>query len=101
MRRIDAFERARRAVPADQWTEVRFEEVVADPRACFRSLLDFVGLAWTPAFEAGFVRYRFRPTRSFRGDLSPANLARLERVLAGHLGTYGYELTEPAVTPRP
>lgn len=93
--RMDAFERARAAVPSDQWVDLRLEEVLADPRPQFEALLEFAGLDWTREFEAGFARYRFHPGRSFRRDLSPANLARLERILGGHLRTYGYKLSEP------
>lgn len=91
---MDAFERAGAAFPPDQWVNVRFEDLLTSPRAQLEALLKSVGLDWTPKFEAGFAQYRFRPERSqaFRRELSPANLARLESVLAGRLRTYGYEL---------
>jgi hypothetical protein len=90
---MDAFERARATFPANRWVDVHFEDILASPRAEFEALLKFVGLDWTSRFEAGFARYRFRPERSkaFRHELSPANLARLEGVLGGHLRIHGYE----------
>ena len=99
--RIDAFEQTRAAIPPDQWVDVRYEDVIADPRLQVKALLEFVGLDWTPRFEACFAHYRFQPSRSFRHDLSPANLTRLEQALAGHLRAYGYELGEPDGTISP
>lgn len=63
-----------------------------------RSYVVLAGLAWKmlmDAFDAGFGRYRFEHGRSaaFRRDLDPANLALLERSLAGRLLAYDYPLT--------
>lgn len=92
---MDAFDAARVSVPAQQWLDVRYEDVLADPRKQFALMLEFLGLEWTPRFEAGLGRYRFEHGRSdaFRRDLDPANLALLERSLAGRLLAYDYPLT--------
>lgn len=89
---IDAFEAARAALPEDAWLEVRYEDVLADPRKQLSVMLEFAELPWSPAFEAGFDRYAFDPgrTEAFRRDLDPANLERLETVLAEPLRRYGY-----------
>jgi Sulfotransferase family len=91
---MDAFDAARVSVPAQQWLDVRYEDVLADPRKQFALMLEFLGLEWTPRFEAGLGRYRFENGRSdaFRRDLDPANLALLERSLAGRLLAYDYPL---------
>jgi len=91
---LDSFEAARSRVPDDAWLEVRYEDVLADPRKQLGAMLDFVDLSWSPAFEAGFGRYTFDSARSeaFRRDLDPANLERLETVLATPLQRYGYPL---------
>jgi Sulfotransferase family len=90
---IDATERARAAIPPGQWLDVRFEDVLANPRPQFEAMLKLAGLEWTPQFEAGFRRYSFVAGRSYRRDLSPASLAHLEQALVGHLRHYGYELS--------
>jgi hypothetical protein len=89
---MDAFEQARAAVPPAQWLDVRIEDVDADPRGQVATLLDFIGLEWTPAFEAGFARHSFHSSRreAFRRDLDPANLALLEGSLRDHLKAWGY-----------
>lgn len=89
---MDAFERARAAVPPDQWLDVRIEDLTADPRGQVASILKFVELEWTPEFEAGFARHSFGNARSdaFRRDLDPVNLDRLERSLRGQLQAWGY-----------
>ena len=89
---LDAFEAARTAIPRSQWLEVRYEDVLADPRGQIAVMLEFLGLQWTSNFEAGFSRYIFGTGRrdAFRRDLDADNLALLEQSLDGHLKAYGY-----------
>jgi omega-hydroxy-beta-dihydromenaquinone-9 sulfotransferase len=92
---MDAFDAARMAIPPHQWLDVRYEDVLAEPRKQFAVMLEFLGLEWTPRFEAGFRRHHFSTSRTaaFRRDLDQANLALLERSLAGRLLAYDYPLT--------
>ena len=53
---MDAFQAARAAIPPAQWLEVRYEDVLADPRGQVAAMLEFLGLGWTSRFEAGFSR---------------------------------------------
>jgi hypothetical protein len=89
---LDAFETARAAIPRSQWLEVRYEDVLTDPRGQIAAILEFLGLQWTSDFEAGFSRYVFETGRreAFRRDLDADNLALLEQSLAGHLKAYRY-----------
>jgi hypothetical protein len=89
---IEAFESARAAVPQDQWLELRYEDFVADPRSAIGSILDLLGLDWTPAFEEGFRRYRFTSDRTdaYRRDLGIHDVALLDASLAPVLERYGY-----------
>jgi hypothetical protein len=95
---MDAFQAARAAIPASQWLEVRYEDVLADPRRQIAVMLEFLGLQWTSDFDAGFSRYVFETGRreAFRRDLDADNLALLEQSLAGHLKAYRYA---PAIQP--
>lgn len=96
---LDAIEEARTQVPADQWLDVRLEDVMEDPRGKTREILDFLGLEWTPRYESGFRRHTFQASRgvAWRRDLSREQVLLLERTIAKPLATYGYELTELAV----
>lgn len=89
---MDAFEIARAAVPAEQWLEVRYEDLLADPRKYVDVVLEFLGLPWTRQFERGFARHVFRPGRldAFRRDLTAEQLELLTRTLSPHLHRYGY-----------
>jgi hypothetical protein len=91
---MDAFETARAAVPCSQWLDIRYEDLLADPRRHIAAMLEFLGLRWTSRFEAGFSRYVFETGRreAFRRDLDAENLALLEGSLARHLQAYGYPL---------
>jgi hypothetical protein len=89
---IEAFEAARAIVPASQWLEVRYEDVVAAPRDHLGAMLDHLSLAWTPEFERGFRRYTFDPGRreAYRQDLGIHDVAMLDSSLAPVLARHGY-----------
>jgi len=91
---LDAFDDARREVGDDRWLEVRYEDVVADPRRRTAEILEFLGLSWTDAFEAGFQAFRFDGgrARAWRAVLGDAASAELDASLADHLTRRGYEL---------
>ncbi|WP_299033109.1 sulfotransferase [uncultured Pseudokineococcus sp.] len=89
---LDAAERARALTPPGQWLDVRYEDLLADPRAVVGEVLHFLGLPWTPAFEAGLQRHRLEGGRreAFRDELTAAQLAAVEQVLAEPLARWGY-----------
>jgi hypothetical protein len=89
---IDAFDGASARLPADRWLEVRYEDVTAQPRQVFSSLLDFCALGWEDGFERGFRRYTFERGRAdaFRRDLPAAEVERLTSLLASRLAAHGY-----------
>jgi hypothetical protein len=99
---IEAFEAARALVPESQWLEVRYEDFVAAPREHVRAMLDHLGLAWTPAFEQGFRRYRFDADRreAYRRDLGIHDVAMLDASLAPALARLGYVSAPPSVSTR-
>jgi hypothetical protein len=90
---IDAFDSARKEIPAADWLEVRYEDVAANPRTAFAKMLEFCGLPWDAEFERGFERHTFMASRSdaFRRDLDPADVDRLSRILASRLAARGYD----------
>jgi len=89
---MDAFVAAEQDVGAESWMNIRYEDIVVDPRQRFGELLQFLEMEWTPTFESAFVRYHFDPvrTQAFRTDLDASSLRLLEVSLASHLESYGY-----------
>jgi hypothetical protein len=89
---IDAFDLARKGIPASDWLEVRYEDVAASPRTAFAKMLEFCGLPWDAEFERGFERHTFTASRSdaFRRDLAAPDVDRLSRILASPLASRGY-----------
>ena len=87
-----AYADARAAHPAGQWLDLRYEDVVADPRKELQRALEFLGLEWTPAFERGFGRHELDPGRgaAYRDELTTAQLADVERTLREPLIEWGY-----------
>jgi hypothetical protein len=92
---MDAYVEARKLVNAERWLDVRLEDLLADPHAATKNVLEFLQLPWTPRYEARFARHQFRKQRSeaFRGELTAPQLAQLERCIADHLQRWGYPLT--------
>lgn len=90
---IESFERAHAEVPDSQWMQVRYEDVVAEPRRHLEAVLDFMGLPWTDEFEREFARYPFEGSRvqGFQRDLGPDSIAQLEATIGATLRAYGYD----------
>jgi len=57
------YEVARSQVPSSQWLQVRYEDVVAEPRKHIAGILDFSGLTWTDEFERAFAAYPFEASQ--------------------------------------
>lgn len=89
---MDAHEAARAQVPEGRWLDVRYEDFIAQPRERTEELLGFLGLEWTPAFEAGFRKYRFDAGRreAYRADLGIHDVALLDGALKPVLERYAY-----------
>ncbi|GAA1236214.1 sulfotransferase family protein [Oryzihumus leptocrescens] len=89
---IEAALEAEQRAPEGQWLTVRHEDVLEDPRGQMKSVLEFLGLDWTPAFEAGFTRHHISSTRgrSWLRDLTAAQAEQLEDVIAEPLVRLGY-----------
>jgi hypothetical protein len=90
---MDAFATARALVPAEQWLDLRLEDLMEDPRRRTAEVLDFLGLDWTPEFERGFRRHTFQASRgvAWKRDLSDDQVAALEATIAGPMARYGYQ----------
>jgi hypothetical protein len=91
---MDAVSVARATVPSELWLDVRYEDLLADPRKQTDVILEFFGIPWTPEFERSFVRHRFSAARSeaFRRDLTPEQVMLLDNSLVSHLREYGYRI---------
>ena len=89
---MDAYEQARAVFPAEQWMDLRYEDVLDDPRTAFTAILEFLGLEWTPQFEDGYRRHAIEGGRAaaYRRELTPAQLEAVEKVLADPLRRWGY-----------
>ncbi|MFJ6194717.1 sulfotransferase family protein [Micromonospora sp. NPDC092111] len=89
---MDRFAEARAEHPEGRWLDVRYEDLLADPRGEVARMLGFLDLDWSPAFEKGFGRYRFHAGRraAYHDELSADQLAAVERVLDKPLREWGY-----------
>lgn len=94
-----AMDTAAANVPAANFLPVRYEDLMANPVACFKRVTEFCELDWTAPFEQAILRQRLRPANDkWLADLTDAQRAILDSVLAEALPRYGYA---PAVQDSP
>ena len=114
---IEAGERLRRQLRADQYCEVRYEDLVADPRAVAEQLCTFLGedfdeamLSHESVAAVAVPRHKRnqrqtlapkndRAIKTWQQDLTPREIALFERVAGRQLAAHGYALTSPTVAP--
>jgi hypothetical protein len=91
---LDAFE----GIPAPQWTEICYEDVLADPVACFRQAFLSAGLQFDAHLASHCANVLARPYNAFSEILKDKwrdgpHAAKIERILpelAGVAGQMGY-----------
>ena len=89
---MGGYANARAAHPGGQWLDLRYEDLIAEPRKELTRVVEFLGLDWTPAFEKGFGRHELHGGRgdAYRTELTPLQLGDVEYVLREPLREWGY-----------
>jgi hypothetical protein len=92
---MDAYAAARELVPAERWLDVRFEDLLSEPQACFKEMLDLMGLDQDRSFDRVLAATRFATGRrdAFRAELGAPAVELLDRSLGDHLHRWGYGCT--------
>ncbi len=90
---MDAHASAEQSIPAGNWLNVRYEDLLDDPRDQVSELLQFMGLNWNDTFAGRFAKQPFHKNRvaAFEADLTPMQLEQLGAVIDATLHTYSYE----------
>jgi hypothetical protein len=98
-----AIEAARRQLDPARFFEVKYESFCEQPMETYRRVLDFAELPASAAFDHQVRTASIRSMRDrWRDDLTPAQQALLDELLADDLRRYGYDpgnRTEPAREP--
>jgi len=89
---LEAAEQARDLTPQGGWTDLRYEDLVADPRGRTEDLLRHAGLDWDDRFEAGWAQHPLTTARTaaFRDELTPFQVQAIEAVTGDLLRRWGY-----------
>lgn len=89
---MTAYADARAAHPGGQWLDLRYEDLVAEPRKELTRALEFLGLDWSPEFEQGFRKHELHAGRgdAYRRELALPQIADVEAVIGDHLTQWGY-----------
>jgi hypothetical protein len=88
---LKAYREAASVVPEERLTELRYEQLCADPAAEIRRLAEFGGLLWSRRYAEVVARQSVRSSDDkWRRDLTPAQQSILEDVVADNLRREGY-----------
>ena len=80
---------AGRAIGADRYMEVRYEDVVAEPEMVARTVCDFLGLE----FEYGMLRYHEKSKEFIASTKDPEAFKNLSRPITGGLRAWEDEIS--------
>ncbi len=90
---LDAMVTATPFVPAEQFFEIRYEDLCDDPVGTFTAVTEFSDLDLTADFEQAVIDFGFRNTNDkWQRDLTELQQRQLEAELAPHLQRWGYPL---------
>lgn len=96
-----AMEAARRQLDPARYMEIKYESFCEQPMETFRRVLDFAELPPSPEFEDQVKAASIRSMRDrWRDDLTPAQQAVLDELLADDLRRYGYDAENRTVPVR-
>ena len=89
---MDAYETAKRHIPAEQYLEIKYEDLAADPLATFGEVLEFCGLRPSLKFDGLVRQFQVRSeNEKWRQQLTEQQQRQLHDSLRSHLVRYGYE----------
>jgi hypothetical protein len=91
---MDAFDAAAERIDPARWLELRYEDIVEDPRGNWERILELAGLSWDADFDEAFASYPVETSRreAFRSGLTERQVEQLEDAIGGHLEARGYSL---------
>ncbi len=88
---MTAHAQAQKAVPAEDYMEIRYEALCAAPQDALRQAADFCELPWTDDFQAATARFSLKNTNyKWQKDLTAAQQQILNDCLADSLHQYEY-----------
>jgi omega-hydroxy-beta-dihydromenaquinone-9 sulfotransferase len=88
---MDAMEKAKKTLSSEEFLEIRYEDLCADPLGQLRKVTQFCELEWTDGFRRHLGKYQPNNTNDkFMYDLTPKQQRDLEEVLGNYLRRYGY-----------
>ncbi|MFG1791135.1 sulfotransferase family protein [Nocardia sp. NPDC049149] len=111
---LEVVERPRRVAPVDRYLEIRYEDLVDDPKRTLARVLDFVGVAWRDevldhsslnhslfhkswghpaAAAAAKPLYREQVSR-YRRDLTASQISAFEAIAGDELTRLGYGIAD-------
>ncbi|MCP4360962.1 MAG: sulfotransferase [Chloroflexi bacterium] len=88
---MDATETARQQIPQDQFLQIRYEDLCAQPAATFQTVFDFCDLSSRPQFEAILPHFPLHSSnQKWQQELTLSQQQMLNELLYTHLNQYGY-----------
>lgn len=87
---MDRFAEVRPQVPADDWLEIRYEDLCEHPREALEQITRFMGIGWPERWHDVDLDARFRRSDGWRRRLRPEQQVMLDSALSDALARHGY-----------
>ncbi len=88
---MDAIEKSREEVPAGQFLEIKYEDLVGRKAEVMKRVIEFTGLRWCNRFASGIKSISLQNMNfKYKRDLAEHQQAQLRKVLEGYLQRFGY-----------
>jgi len=88
---LDAMVKAEPLMPTEQFLELRYEDLCADPTESFRMVTSFCDMNHPAEFDQAITDFGFRTTNDkWQRDLTKLQQKQLEAELGPHLDRWGY-----------
>jgi len=79
---LDTIWQEARQMPSDQYLEIRYEDLIADPRGTTKQILEFAGLPYTNRFRWLVEHWKFADmNRKWRSEFTGPQKEELDRVI--------------------
>lgn len=94
---MDAHRDALEKMTSDEYREIRYEDLCADPINVVREISEFSGLEWSDSYEREISGMSYRNANDkWRRDLGARESRALEDTITAALDRYGYAMERSA-----
>lgn len=89
---MEAMQQAKQKIKPENFLEIKYEQLCADPVGIFKDVIQFCDLDWQPEFEQTLRQFNLKDSNyKWQEDLTEQQQEVLEQAIAAYQTTYGYQ----------